>query len=179
MNAAEFDDQFNRLKAAFAAPFDVPMDTIGLELFRALQAYGLPEVERGVTHLIDTETDRRKWPTPGKVLEAIRIKSAGITRNDGQCPTCGGGGWLETHPFLSNGMVYANTLIRCSCKPAPNVEPSQGRRPLTATEYRAYSTGEMPRDYMPEGLKAKHPERGNPELKAMVAAWAQRMRRIA
>lgn len=178
MNAAEFDQQFNRLTAHFHLPVDASRDAIALDWFRAVEQWPLEALEKAVTHMIYTETERY-WPALGKLLEAIRIKSAGTPRNDGQCPTCGGGGWLETHPFLSNGMVYANTLIRCSCKPAPNVEPSRGRRPLTATEYRAYSTGEMPRDYMPDGLKAKHPERGNPELKAMVTAWAKRMRRIA
>jgi hypothetical protein len=169
MNAAEFDTQFNRLASHFHLPVDSTRESLVMDWFRALQGYDAESMERGVTHLITTERERF-WPALGKVLEAIRIKSHGY-RSGSKCAACGGSGWLETHPFLSNGMVYENVLIRCgSCGvPSPNAEESRGRRPLTAAEYRAWSMGELSRDYMPEGLKAKHPQAGNPDLKAAMA----------
>lgn len=152
MTAADFDTQFNRLTAHFHLPVDGNRDALALDWFRAVESWPVEALERGVTHLVTTSTERF-WPALGALLEAIRSKTERTGRG---CATCHGSGWLETHPFLSNGMVYSNVVVRCGdCGiPAPAVE-ARGRRPLTAPEYRAWHSGERSRDYMPDGVKAK------------------------
>lgn len=156
MTPAEFDDQFNRLTAHFHLPADGSRETIALDWLKALEHYHVDALERGVSHLIRTETDRY-WPALGAVMQAVRDKMAGMAPAHGKCLTCHGSKWIEVAPFKSNGMIYENVCQRCpDCgTPAPTVGEQRGRHSLTATEYQAWRNDEHARDYMPEGLKAK------------------------
>lgn len=174
MTNVEFDHQFVRLSAHFHLPQD-ERDTIQADWFAALKHYHMEALDHAVTELSNTATDRY-WPALGKVLEIIKARLGRYDRTPGECSTCGGSGWVESPPFKANGIIYSNTLVRCQhCGiPAPKAESHARRAPLTDIEAHEYAQGRYGRDQMPEGLKAKHPEKpGNPEFKA----WADRLRK--
>lgn len=154
MNSAEFDTQFNRLKSHFHAPSAV--DEVGIEWFQSLEHYHIDALDRGVTHLIRTSTDRF-WPALGTLREAIQTRMAGLAFVHSKCLTCHGNGWIDTAPFFSNGLLYDNVVVRCpDCgKPAPEYQAPSSRRALTAVELAQWRSGELAQpNMMPEGLRA-------------------------
>lgn len=154
MNSAEFDTQFNRLKSHFHAPSAV--DEVGIEWFQSLEHYHIDALDRGVTHLIRTSTDRF-WPALGTLREAIQTRMAGLAFVHSKCLTCHGNGWIDTAPFFSNGLLYDNAVVRCpDCgKPAPEYQAPSSRRALTAVELAQWRSGELAQpNMMPEGLRA-------------------------
>ena len=154
MNSADFDTQFDRLVGAFHLPTDSTREKVAMDWFQALQGYELAVVERSVTTMIRAAQDRY-WPPLGTLLNHCRGRAAGSPT--GKCATCHGSTWIESAPFKSNGMIYAGAVIRCpDCSvPAPQYSAPSRRDSLTAIEYREWSEGSSPRDYMPEECKAK------------------------
>lgn len=155
MNPADFDTQFNRLTGHFHLPADASRETIGTDWFNAVQGYDSDVLERSVTTLIRTAQDRF-WPPLGRLLDLCRGRASGATAS-GKCGTCHGSAWIDSAPFIANGMIYENTVVRCpDCGvPAPNYTAPNHRDGLTAIEYREWSEGTNNCDYMPEGCKAK------------------------
>lgn len=167
MNAADFDDQFNRLVGHFHLPTDASRETLAQDWYQAVQGYDSAVLERAVTTLTRTSQDRF-WPPLGRVLDLCRGRAAG-NDSGGKCRTCHGSTWIDSAPFKSNGMIYEGAVIRCpDCRvPAPNYTAPSHREPLTAIEYREWSEGTSKPDYMPEGCKAKpRPDGERTEMKA-------------
>lgn len=166
MTATEFETQFARLTSHFHLPTDASRDTLGVDWLQALQGYDVATFERAVTTLTRTAQDRF-WPPLGRVIDLCRARAAG-TDKQGKCATCHGATWIDSAPFLSNGMIYENTCIRCpDCGVPPPVYTPPNRKGLTAAEYREWSQGDSKSDYMPDACKAKpRSEVSNTEIKA-------------
>lgn len=156
MTAAEFDTQFNRLTGHFHLPTDGHRDTISFDWYQAVKHYHVDALERGVTDLTRTAQDRF-WPPLGRLTSAIKNRLAGMDRHPGKCATCHGAGWIDSAPFMSNRMIYANVLQRCpDCGiPAPAYTEPSNRQPLAAQAYRDWMNGDAPMNYMPEGQQGK------------------------
>lgn len=135
MNAADFDDQFNRLTAHFHMAADANRATVSMDWYQAVQHYHVDALERGVTDVIRNATDRF-WPPLGKLLEAIRGRMAGVEKTRNTCATCHGSTWIESRPWKSNHRIYEG-FQRCpDCGvPAPVHHVGDHREELTATEY--------------------------------------------
>lgn len=173
MTNAEFDRQFVRLSIHFHLPQD-ERDTIQADWFAAMKHFHVEAFDHAVTELVRTATERY-WPALGRVMEIIKARIGRYDRTPGECLTCGGSGWVEASAFKSNGLIYSNALMRCQhCGiPAPAAETHSRRSVLTDIEAHEHAQGRYGRDQMPDGLKAKHPEKlGNPEFKA----WAEQLR---
>lgn len=155
MNSADFDTQFNRLVESFHLPTDAKRETLAMDWYQAVQGYDLDVLERSITTLIRSAQDRF-WPPLGTLLNLCRGRAAGAP--SGKCQTCHGSTWIESAPFLSNGMIYENTVIRCpDCGvPAPQYAAPSHRGNLTASEYREWSQRDKQPQNMPDGLQA-HP----------------------
>lgn len=149
MNAAEFERQFSRLTDHFMLPVDSSRDTIAVDWFAAVEHYHVDAMERGVTELIRTASDRF-WPPLSKLLAAIRNRMAGMERTKDACLTCHGSTWIEAAPYKVHGRVYTG-FQRCpDCGvPAPNYKPVGPRDPLTASEYQAWRAGTFQEPEMP------------------------------
>lgn len=175
MTVAEFDGQFNRLTEHFHLPTDSSRETIGIDWFKAVEHYHVDALERGVTELIRTAQDRF-WPPLGRLTNAIRARLAGMDRQPGKCHTCHGSGWIDSAPFKANGMVYSNVCQRCpDCGiPAPAYTEPHRREALTSREFAEWRMGDSPRDYMPDGCKAKpwNPEAHAAHVASMRAVFA-------
>lgn len=169
MSAAEFDTQFNRLKAHFHLGADVDKSALGVEWFQSVEHYHVDALDHAVTQLIRQATDRF-WPPLGKLLEIIRGRMAGMEKTRDKCATCSGSTWVEAWPWQVNGVVYTG-MSRCpDCGvPAPEMKPSPYRAPLTKVQYQSYLAGDYGRNVI-DG--AKHPKRKNPEIQALVDAFA-------
>ncbi len=156
MNPADFDDQFNRLTGHFHLPTDSSRETVAGDWYQAVKGYDVAVFERAVTTMTRSSQDRF-WPPLGRVLDLCRGRAAGNAPS-GKCATCHGSTWIESAPFKSNGMIYANTLLRCpDCGvPAPHYSVPSHRDGLTAIEYQEWSQRQKQLDYMPDGMKA-HP----------------------
>ena len=164
MNAAQFDEQFNRLKSHFHLGGEVDKGALGVEWFQAVKHYHVDALDHAVTMLIRGATDRF-WPPLGKLLEIIRGRIAGMERTHDHCATCHGSTWIEAWPWQVNGLVYRG-MQRCpDCGvPAPPIKSSTYGQPLNKTEYFAYMAGTFGREVMPDWAKAKRPARKNPEM---------------
>ena len=178
MNAAEFDTQFNRLKAHFHLGADVDKSALGVEWFQAVEHYHVDALDHAVTALIRQATDRF-WPPLGKLLEIIRGRIAGMDKTRDKCGTCHGSTWVDVWPYQANGVVYTGVQRCPDCGvPAPDMKPANPyRKPLTKAEYQNYLAGTFGRDVMPDGLKAKHPHRKNPEITALIESFAAKFMR--
>lgn len=149
MNSAEFDRQFSRLTDHFMLPLDGSRETIAVDWFSALEHYHIDAMERGVTELIRTRTDRF-WPPLSTLLTAIKSRMAGMDHTRDKCPTCGGSTWIEAAPWKSNGRVYTG-FQRCpDCGvPAPPYKAPEGRQELTAAEYAMWKAGTLTESPVP------------------------------
>lgn len=178
MNAAEFDDQFNRVTAHFHLPTDASRETVAMEWFRAVEHYHVDALDHAVTQIIRQATDRF-WPPLGKLLEIIRGRIAGMDKTRDKCATCHGSTWIDAWPYQLNGLVYTGVMRCPDCGvPAPvEMKANSYRKPLTKAEYHAWREGMFGRDAMPDGLKAKHPTRKNPEMAALIEKFANKFLR--
>jgi hypothetical protein len=170
VTAADFDTQFNRLTGHFHLPADASRESVALDWYRAVEHYDVNDLDHAITELIRSSKDRY-WPPLGSVLRSMRGRQAGNDRG-GKCPTCHGSTMIESAPFVSNGMIYANVMQRCpDCGvPPPVYTAPSNRAGLTASEYREWSQRERQPQYMPDGMQA-HPWKADDEteLKAGMA----------
>ncbi len=178
MNAAGFDEQFNRVAAHFHLPTDSSRETVAMEWFRAVEHYHIDALDHAVTHLIRQATDRF-WPPLGKLLEIIRGRIAGMDKTRDKCATCHGSTWVDVWPYQVNGLVYTGVQRCPDCGvPAPEMpKENPYRKPLTKAEYQAYLAGTFGRSAMPDGTGAKHPNRKNPEIAALIDKFAAKFMR--
>lgn len=166
MTYAEWEVQWRRLDQ-FRVGGDADRSEVSAEWFAQLKHWHVDAVDHGITQLIGSAKDTF-LPGLGLLKDYIQAR---IDRYDrtGKCDVCGGSGWVDGVPFLSNGLVYANAVTRCTACgiPAPKVESSARREPLTDLQRHEYDAGRYGREQMPDGLQAKHPDQpGNPDLKA-------------
>ena len=166
MNAAQFDEQFNRLKSHFHLGGDLDKGALGVEWFQAVEHYHIDALDHAVTMLIRGATDRF-WPALGKLLEIIRGRIAGMDKTHDHCATCHGSTWVEAWPMRSReGHVY-EFMSRCpDCGvPAPQGGTSTfGLTALSKSEYHLYKSGDWVHPPMPDGLGAKPRPKGDPAL---------------
>lgn len=177
MNAFEFDGEFDRLKTHFRLPSDVDAGKLGIEWFDALKHLHVDAVHRGVSDVIQRATDTF-FPPIGLVLEAIRIRMAGMDRTKDKCATCHGSGWIEVWPAMRWSLVYRRNARCPDCGiPAPDIKKHQSERPLSKEELEAYEERRENRDIMPEWAKARHPSDPNMknELREFMAALRDRL----
>lgn len=174
MNHDEWKAQWRRLDH-FHVSGDANRADLSAEWYRQLRHWHVDAVEYGITQLIGTAKDTF---LPGLGLLKDYIQSR-IDRYDrtGKCGVCGGSGWVDGAPFISNGLVYANAVTRCTACgiPAPKVDAHARRQPLTDLQDHEYRAGRYGREQMPEGLQAKSEQPGNPELKAAFASLREKL----
>jgi hypothetical protein len=164
MKSYEFDEQFARLKNHFYPKADANMDQVSLEWFKALGHYHVDALERGITDLIRTSTERF-WPQIATLHSLIRARIGAYEKQPGKCATCHGSTWVEAWPVIWCGNLYEQ-LQRCpDCGvPAPEVKKTlPGSRPATKQEYDDWREGTFARDTMPDWAKAKPMKPGQRE----------------
>lgn len=155
MTVPEWLPEWARLDQ-FHLPTGADRLAVAEEWFRQLQHHPVAAVHDGITDLIGSTPDTF-LPGLGKLRELIRARSDRTeTPESAKCFRCHGSRWIDADPFLSNGLVYANTVIRCpECGvPPPTLPPSPYRRALTPEERAAWDAGQA-RDTMPSWAKAK------------------------
>ena len=158
MTAFEWDEQFSRLENHFHVPVGADKDKLSIEWFNAMQHWHVDAVDRGVTDVIRNARDRF-WPPLGLVIEAIRVRLAGVEKINNKCETCHGSTWIEAWPVIIGGRVYEmnQRCPDCGVPAPPMPKPHPSARPLTKAEYEAWQTDRAYRDTMPDFAKAKKP----------------------
>lgn len=175
MTLHEWHTQWARLNH-FRTAGDVDRESLEAEWFAQVKHFHVEAVEHGITQLIG-HAKENFLPGLGLLKDFIQARIGRYDRAPGKCNDCGGSGWIDATPFQSNGLIYANTLTRCtSCGiPAPKIQEHRHRRVISDLQAHEYQAGRFARDTMPDFAKAKHPDKpGNPELKKMIEDFRRR-----
>lgn len=153
MTPAEWGAQWRRLDQFRVSG---ERSEVSAEWFAQLKHYHVDAVDYGITQLIGQAKDTF-LPGLGLLKDFIQARFDRYQRTDGKCATCHGSTWVDAPPFMENGMICANAVVRCpDCGiPAPAYTAPSSRRPLTAREYAEWRLNDHPKQYMPEGLQAK------------------------
>ena len=171
MTLAEWKIQWHRLDL-FHVSADADRAKVSAEWFAQLQHFHVDAVHAGITELIGRATDTF-LPGLGLLKELIRARLGRYEKTPGQCDTCHGSGWVEAPAFMSNHLIYANVVARCSACGIPAPQITSGRRePVPAVQLEEYRSGRYGCDRMPEGMQA----RSGPRPVTEFAQWAEQLR---
>lgn len=173
MTLPEWKVQWKRLDP-FRVGGDADRDQVSAEWFAQLKHFHVDAVEYGVTKLIGSAQDTF-LPGLGLLKDYIQERMGRYDRTPGKCATCHGTTWIESAPWKANGIIYEG-LRRCpDCGvPEPQGHEQKVTHRVSDLELHEYRHGRYGRDLMPDGAKAKHPEKVvNPEFKV----WAESLKK--